>query len=160
MRLKKIISGGQTGADEAGLEAARMNGLETGGTAPKHYRTEVGPNPQLKDMYGLTESSHFDYVHRTKDNVNDADATLILAFDPKSAGTRLTIRLAKELSKPYVVINPFDDGALTRIHLFLRRYDPEVLNVAGNRSSVRPGFYRQCISVLHRALCETLYSHG
>lgn len=53
--LTKIISGGQTGADEGGLEGARLLGIPTGGTAPKGYRTENGPNLTLRDTYGLVE---------------------------------------------------------------------------------------------------------
>lgn len=36
----KIISGGQTGADMGGLEAAREYGFPTGGYAPKGWMTE------------------------------------------------------------------------------------------------------------------------
>ena len=53
-RLRKIESGGQTGADQAGLRAARAERLETGGWAPKGWETEEGPAPWLADS-GLIE---------------------------------------------------------------------------------------------------------
>jgi hypothetical protein len=36
----KIISGGQTGADQGGLEGARLLGIQTGGTAPYNWMTD------------------------------------------------------------------------------------------------------------------------
>ena len=54
MSLRKVVSGGQTGADQAGLRAARAAGIETGGWAPKGWETEEGPAPWLSD-YGLKE---------------------------------------------------------------------------------------------------------
>ena len=51
--VRKCISGGQTGADFAGLEAARICGILTVGTAPKGFRTLDGSNPDLGSVYGL-----------------------------------------------------------------------------------------------------------
>ena len=42
-----IISGGQTGADQAGIAAAVKHGLDVDGWAPKNWMTEDGPDPQL-----------------------------------------------------------------------------------------------------------------
>jgi len=52
MILKKIISGGQTGADQAGLDAAIEYGLPHGGWIPKGRLTESGTLPE---RYKLTE---------------------------------------------------------------------------------------------------------
>lgn len=62
--VEKIISGGQTGADRGGLEAARTLGIPTGGTAPRGYLTETGPDESLRE-FGLTESKSSAYVVRT-----------------------------------------------------------------------------------------------
>ena len=56
MRLEKVICGGQTGADQARLRAARAAGIPTGGFAPNGRLTEDGPAPGLAE-YGLTECS-------------------------------------------------------------------------------------------------------
>ena len=50
MKLRKVISGGQTGADRTGLECAKALGLETGGTAPDSWRTDEGHDPTLADF--------------------------------------------------------------------------------------------------------------
>lgn len=86
--LKKVISGGQSGADKAGLEAAKYCHLETGGTAPKYFMTENGPDFELRD-FKLIEGPN-GYTSRTIMNVDDSDATLVFRFHP-SVGTDKTI---------------------------------------------------------------------
>ncbi len=54
MTLKKIISGGQTGADQAALDAAIKYGFPHGGWIPKGRRAEDGP---LSTEYNLQEMS-------------------------------------------------------------------------------------------------------
>jgi hypothetical protein len=44
--LKKIISGGQTGADVAGLDVAIKHGIPHGGAIPKGRLTENGTLPE------------------------------------------------------------------------------------------------------------------
>lgn len=41
--LKKIISGGQTGADRAGLDIAMELNIHVGGWCPKGRKSEDGP---------------------------------------------------------------------------------------------------------------------
>jgi hypothetical protein len=50
--LKKIISGGQTGADRAALDAAIRLGIPHGGWVPKGRLAEDG---RLPDRYQLEE---------------------------------------------------------------------------------------------------------
>jgi hypothetical protein len=45
--LDRIISGGQTGADQAGWRAARACGVPTGGFMPLGFLTEGGPRPEF-----------------------------------------------------------------------------------------------------------------
>ena len=73
--LDKIISGGQTGADQVALRAARAPGVPTGGWAPKGWLTEDGPAPWLAD-FGLAECPEPGYSARTLANVRDSDVTL------------------------------------------------------------------------------------
>jgi hypothetical protein len=148
MRPTKIISGGQTGADLGALVAAQKLGIATGGTAPLGYRTERGPQPEiLRDRFGLTEAETSNYDHRTLINIRAADATLIVADRPASAGTGLTIRLCRLASKPYI-LNPTPDELNHWLHL----HKPAILNVAGNRESVAPGIAQKTIALLTAVL--------
>lgn len=133
-----VISGGQTGADQAGLRAAKTLGIATGGWAPKHYLTEAGPAPWLRDEFGLEEhETQHDYAPRTRLNVQMADATVI--FGRRSKGSNLTERICGELEKPMIWIRDYHlTPEVRRFRLWLVRVHPECLNVAGNRESVTP----------------------
>jgi hypothetical protein len=129
MKLRKVVSGGQTGADFTGLICAHALGLETGGTAPKGYRTETGANLQLKDL-GLVESPDWNYQTRTRDNVRDADITVWFG-KTDSPGCKCTLNAAVQLDKPFS-INP------TPIMFKQLAECYEVINIAGNRASKNP----------------------
>lgn len=131
MQLLKIISGGQTGADMGGLLAAKELGLETGGTASGGYRTEVGTNLDLRDIYDLSQFGS--YPERTYRNVIGSDATVIFG-DIAEPGSKLTAKLCRDLTKPFWINPP----TLTFLK-FLIEHQVEVLNVAGNRESKYPG---------------------
>ena len=74
----KIISGGQTGADQGGLLAARDLGWETGGTAPYNWMTEKGPAEALLRSFGLVAGPHDPntYPIRTALNAKNSDVTI------------------------------------------------------------------------------------
>jgi len=129
MKLKKIISGGQTGADKEALIQAKNIGLETGGTAPKGYRTEIGVDPTLKD-FGLVESPYYDYAPRTKQNVADGEATIWFG-NLGSPGYWCTKNAAKAQDKPF-----FENPSHAQFKELVNAY--EVINFAGNRNSKNP----------------------
>ena len=73
--IKKIVSGGQTGVDRAGLDAAIKMNIPVGGWCPKDRKAEDGP---IDDRYPLKETNSSDYETRTMFNVRDSHGTLIL----------------------------------------------------------------------------------
>jgi hypothetical protein len=175
--LRKIISGGQTGADQAGLRVAKTLGFETGGWACYKWRTEAGQALWLAE-YGLKECPEPGYSVRTKWNVRDSDATLIIGIP--SAGSNLTQRFCgpQWFGKPWkwvpwpdydpvtgtmIAFDPWLDywaaqvhdwvygivaGQDTRDHLT----EIETMNVAGNREEKNPTIG----SVTERLLEEAL----
>ncbi len=88
--------------------------------------------------FGLLEHTSADYKERTKQNVIDSDATLILATDPASDGTQLTMHYCEEFDKPFLVVEPTSD-AVAKIRKFIDEKKPVVLNIAGNRESKSKG---------------------
>jgi hypothetical protein len=144
----KVISGGQTGADRAALDAARELGLPTGGQAPANFWTENGPDRTLATL-GLTAGGSL--AQRTVRNVVAADATLIFACRP-SPGSDLTARVAAQHRKPCCVVDPFAATARDEVVAFLTRHRPAVLNVAGHRESKARGIYDRVRLVLCFAL--------
>lgn len=145
--IKRIISGGQTGADKGGLLAGRQLGIKTGGTAAPGWRTELGPDYSLKD-YGLVEGEADPqmYPKRTLKNVVDSDATLVIG-NISSSGSKLTIKFC-ESSKKHYICNPTPE----ELKEFLGSHRIEVLNVAGNRESVNPGVQKQTFTLLYAVL--------
>ena len=72
--IRKIISGGQTGADQAGLDVAIKHDIPHGGAIPKGRMTEDGV---LDPKYNLEEMTTKSYPKRTEKNVLDSDGTVI-----------------------------------------------------------------------------------
>ena len=142
----KIISGGQTGADQGGLEAGKELGLETGGWAPYGWKTEDGPNKPLLEAYGLKMCLKEGYPARTRKNVEDSDLTVLFGR-MDSPGSKLTSKLCIALDKHFAV-NPLPNMLRTLI----KKYDVDVLNVAGNRESRSPGLQ----TYVRRTLVEAL----
>lgn len=142
--LEKIISGGQTGADQGGLAAAHYLHIPTGGYAPPNYITENGPNPHLRSLYNLV-SVELDpkiYPKRTLLNVQHSDGTLWMG-NINSPGGNLTLKYCTLGGKP-LSNNPTKQQLLS----FLFTHSIKVLNVAGNRESRNPGIKLKTYSLL------------
>jgi hypothetical protein len=151
--LKIIISGGQTGADRAGLEAASVLKFQTGGFCPKGYLTESGKDISLK-KFGLKQVRTPKYEERTIKNVLSGDGTVIFCRLGHYAeiigdGSKLTFETAVKNNKP-VIVNPSKRKFLK----WLTENDIEVLNVAGNRESQYPGIFKKTKIFLIKALSE------
>jgi len=153
--IKKIISGGQTGADQGGLEAGDELGLETGGTAPPGYMTDVGTYLGLR-KYGLVEGQADKKVYpkRTLANVTDSDGTVLFGMT-NSPGTRLTIKYCTVLGRPYL-INP----SIIDFRLWIKEHNIVILNVAGNRESKNPGLQRKVKEFIINALLQSSQKDG
>ena len=151
--IEKIISGGQTGADQGGLEAGEELELETGGWMPRGWLTledgEIVDRPEFEERFGMSEHDSPSFQPRTVANVRDSDATIIFVDETqgkgsKSPGSRATEKAAKQKDKragdyPYTFIDVSQESAYEDTCDWLAEIDPRVLNVAGNRESSAPG---------------------
>jgi hypothetical protein len=149
IRRLKIISGGQTGADRAALDVALTLSLPIGGGCPKGRRAEDGMIP---DRYPLTETPEADYDTRTRRNVEDSDGTLILNLGTLDGGTALTVKLARQMGKPCLMVALEDGIEPTAFQEWLDAHPIAVLNVAGPRESKRPGVYAAACRLLDTLL--------
>ncbi len=146
---EKIISGGQSGVDRAALDVALERGIPCGGWAPKGRRAEDGIIPE---RYPLRETPGEDYRERTRLNVRDSDATLVLTGNLPQGGTLVTIEEAEARGRPHLVVDLFrapDPGEAAR---WLRRSGAGVLNVAGPRESTVPGIHQRASRFLKAVL--------
>lgn len=135
----KVISGGQTGADQAGLKAAKACGLETGGWLPKGCVTLDGPRPDLLAEYGMQEFPTPGYPARTEANVRDSDGTLRFAKTFSSAGEKCTLRAINWFNRPHFDININKPKSKEEVLSWIKKHDIKVLNIAGNSEQTAPG---------------------
>ncbi len=151
--ITKIISGGQTGADQGGLEAGRELGLQTGGTAPLGWWTEKGHRPELLRSFGLVEAGIKGYPFRTEMNVVNSDGTVIFG-DFYSPGTKLTVKCCDRVRKPLYRVCREDNPVIERQDFlnWLEKYSIEVLNVVGNRESKNSGLQERVRAFLVQVL--------
>src|SRR5918994_1527766 len=98
--LETIVCGGQTGADQGALLAARMSGISTGGWAAKGWETEAGPAPWLAD-FGLVECPEPGYAARRRLNVRDCHAALLFG-DRTSPGSLGLLKDCRALARPWI----------------------------------------------------------
>jgi predicted Rossmann fold nucleotide-binding protein DprA/Smf involved in DNA uptake len=145
----EIISGGQTGVDRGALDAALELGIECGGTCPAGRKAEDGVIP---DIYPLTEFDSTVYSDRTRQNVADSDATLIIHFGQLEGGTAFTRQCCLEENRPYLVIDASESDQfphIKQIQDFIHDNAIQVLNVAGPRASKVPEAqeYTRCLLI-------------
>jgi len=104
----------------------------------------------------LIETESAGVEQRTKLNVRDSHATLIIAAGPRdiSSGTAFTIDIAKLYGRPYFVAdNASADDIADDIAAWLCTLGHELtLNIAGPRESKSPGIYEKSRRLLKKLL--------
>lgn len=151
--IRRIVSGGQTGADRAGLDVAIELGIPHGGWCPKGRLAEDGEVPA---RYELRETRTRNYLERTELNVCDSDGTVIFIGGALAGGSKRTQQFAIEAGKPCFVAR-LDAGAdlealVADFRAWLREHRVAVLDVAGSRESKSPGIYDAVKGFLMRTL--------
>ena len=148
----KIISGGQTGADRAALDAAIESGLPCGGYCPLGRLTEDGRLPR---RYPLTESLSSSYLVRTLQNLLSSDATVCFYHGELEGGTAKTADFCRLHDKPLLLIDAATTSAplaADNLLAFVRKHQPGILNIAGSRQSKCRTIYAYTKTVLDEAL--------
>jgi len=150
--IKKIISGGQTGADQAALDVAIENDIPHGGWIPKGRMTEEGTLPV---QYQLQEMPTKSYPKRTEKNVLDSDGTVIFTHGTLTGGSLLTRKKALAHDKPFLHLNMNKVGLTEAVNLlktFIESHGIEILNVAGSRASKDGKIYAVTFKVVKNAI--------
>ncbi len=150
-RIRRIVSGGQTGVDRGALDAAISLGFEHGGWCPRGRLAEDGVIPR---RYRLRQTKSADYPTRTEQNVLDSDGTLILYRQRLYGGTELTRRLAEKHGKPYFVVDLNQTVDLQPVRRWIDDQAIAVLNVAGPRESSSPGIAREACEFMAALLAS------
>ena len=149
--IRKIISGGQTGVDQAALDAAINLAVAHGGWIPKGRMTESGPLPK---KYQLKETRSSSYADRTEKNVRDADGTLIISHGLLSGGSEYTREMAIKHKRPWLHIDLSQMAAFqaaSEVNQWVLQEKIEILNVAGPRASKDPTIYQEAYKIIESA---------
>ncbi len=151
------MTGGQTGADRAALDAAMDAGVPCGGWCPAGRKAEDGAIP---GRYPVTELPGAGYAERTRQNVIDSDGTLVVSFGPPHGGTALTVRCCKAAGKPLLVIDAGatdPSSAAKAVKHFIADHGVQTLNVAGPRGSEQPAIYDYVRQLMAAALTRKIH---
>ncbi len=183
LKIGKIISGGQTGADRAGLDAAIELQVPHGGWCPRGRLAEDGTIPS---HYRLRPTRTADYAERTRQNVLAADATLIFTYGPARGGSAVTIGFAVRHHRPWLHLDlarPVDNqlivnqiktwlratprqqflwdqgkrkarGAGNSLHAPTSEPAGLTLNIAGSRASSATAVYPRVQAIISELLSE------
>lgn len=150
--IRKVISGGQTGVDRAGLDAALYAGIPIGGFCPRGRRAEDGVIPE---QYPMIELESPESYYRTEKNVIESDGTLILNKGILSEGTKLTHDFTVQYGRPVLIVQLDGMEVIKPEHVirWLNGQYISVLNVAGPRESKCPGgIYAEARTYLDKVL--------
>jgi hypothetical protein len=149
----KIISGGQTGVDQGGLDFALKHDWPCGGWCPPGRMCETG---RIPDRYPVREVESGDYNERTRRNILDADATLVITWHGfMEEGTALTLDWCSAYGRPcfhYDISGPglIQTQDLAKLKDWLNDHHIGILNVAGNRESNSPGIQSLTLMLLEQ----------
>jgi len=158
--IEKIISGGQTGADRAALDAAIKLAISHGGWIPHGRLTEDGP---LAPEYRLKETRSSSYADRTEKNVLDADGTLIISRGPLTGGSEYTREMAVKHNRLWLHIDLKKISAFQAaiaINDWISKKGIAILNVAGPRASKDPKIYKDTLNIIESTYYLALVQGG
>lgn len=151
--LLRVVSGGQSGADRGGLDAAMALGIPIGGWVPLGRRAEDGAVPA--HYVGLRETNTEDYRARTALNVEMAGATVVFYHDQPTAGSAFTVACCAGAKRPWLEIRlrgcRYAEEA-PKISRLIVENKVRVLNVAGSSERKAPGIAADVRGVLMLAL--------
>lgn len=141
IRFDGIVSGGQTGVNQAALWAAKEAGVPTSGLAPLGFLTEDGLAPWLAE-FGIVEIES-DNLQRAWANVSESDGTVIYISkrsDLTCGGTNITLEECKRYRRPLhiVVAEIPQTHDVTEFLAWIVRNGIRSLNVAGPRRTKAP----------------------
>ncbi len=149
----RIISGGQTGVDIAGVRTAKLFKFATGGWMPAGWKTLDGPRPEYENLYNMQQHISSDYKPRTYRNVEESDLTIRIAKNFDSAGEKCTLNAIFYYKKPWFDINiQYPDRVITHLLDGITSYvwagNTLTINIAGNSEKTVPGIEKTASTIL------------
>jgi len=150
--LKKIISGGQVGADQAALDAAIKYNFPHGGWIQKGRKTQSGTLP---DKYHLKEMFVSGFKERIEENVIKSDGTVIISHGNLTGGADYSQKMTEKHNRPCLHIDLSRTPAFmasSEINTWIIENDIEIMNVTGSRASEDSDIYKDTVYIIEGAI--------
>jgi hypothetical protein len=150
--ISKVISGGRTGVELAGLDVAVKLGIAHGGWASRGMRNELGPLPE---RYGLQEVPALGFRFAMEQNICNSDGTLLVTRGQKTVETRYAVETALSHQRQLLHVDlsqysSFEAASLTSSWISLQKI--RTLFITGPSAAIDPKLYEQVKRVLETAL--------
>ncbi len=100
--MRKIISSGRTGVEQASLDVAIKLGLSHGGWAPRGMRNDLGP---IEARYGLEEVPSLGFKKAMEKNIRESDGTLLITRGKKSVETQYAVEMALKYQRQFLHVD-------------------------------------------------------
>ena len=149
--FKKIISGGQIGAEQAALDVAIKLDISHGGWIQEGRRTQ---RLKLPEKYQLNEMPTASFKKRIEKNVIGSDGTLIISHGELTGASDYSQKMTDEHNRPslHIDLNKIPAFiAASKINAWAVENNIEVLNVAGSKTSEDPNIYKATMDILEGA---------
>jgi len=146
--IKKIISGGQPGVEQAALEAAIKLDIPHAGWTYKDKKTEDGISPE---EYNLKEIDNPSYFERLEKNIIDAQGTVILTFGQLQMGTKSVRQLADKHKKPCLPLDLKEctlNHAISSIRKWMDNHAIEEIFFTGSKPIAAPNIHEVVILII------------
>ena len=150
--IKKIISGGQVGADQGALDVAIKYGIPHGGWIQKGRKTQSGILPP---KYHLKEMSTASFKNRVEQNVIDSHGSVIITHGTLTGGADYCFKMAQKHGRPclHIDLNTVSEfTAASRLNAWIKENDIEVLNITGSRTSEDSNIYKDTMDIIESAV--------
>ena len=154
--IKKIVSGGQIGADQAALDVAIKLGVPHGGWIQKGRKTQRGTLPE---KYQLKEMPIAGFKERIVQNVIDSDGTVIISHGDLTGGADYSQKMAEAHKRPCLHIDLNEtpaDMAGSKLNTWIIENEIEVLNVTGSRTSEDSKIYKETMYIVEEIIFLSL----
>ncbi|MGD8368675.1 MAG: putative molybdenum carrier protein [Desulfobacterales bacterium] len=154
--ITKVISGGQSGADQGARHAAKKLGVPFGGRIPEDRPPEERVLPFAYTPHEMPAQRTLTAIEK---NILESDGTLILTHGRLTGGSLLTKKLCKRHKKPWLhkdLTEKWYADVSSEIHSWVVKQGVEILNVAGPRADKDPLIYESTLYVVEAVLLLSL----
>ena len=146
--IKKIISGGKTGVDQAAVDIAIRLDISHSRPDPDERKSKFGSPPDKRHLKSMPPPGH---ANPCEQNVIIADGTLIIAQGNLTGGSLHTRELAIQHHRPWLNIDLSQTAGFTaamKINRWIQGNGIEILNVAGPQKYKEPQIYQDTLKLL------------